>query len=222
MSLVETETIFGPIVTGADVEDWVFAVLQRWSCTYLAEVSRQHGIEAGKLPDVRAWVPAATFDKWPEDQIPGVLVVSTGTAERPLRSGDGSYRARWVIRLGVICSAATQAQAHKLAMLYLAAHETILLQRPSLEGHANGVDWLGNEHTQLDYDDTRTLYTGEALFTVEVDGCRFGDAGPLTPDDPREPCTDPWPVWTTAEIVDVQIDNYRVDAPLPTPTRKEE
>lgn len=207
MTVTETETIFGPIVTGADVEDWIFQVLQRWSCTYLAEVERQHGIEPGSLPDVRAWVPAPSFDFWPEDQVPGVLVVSTGTSERPLKSGDGSYRARWQIRLGVIVSAATQAQSHKLAKLYLAAHATILLQRPSLEGRANGVDWLGEEYTQIAFDDIRSIATGEALFTVQVDDVRHADAGPVTPADPRDPCTDPWPPWATATLVDVDVES---------------
>jgi hypothetical protein len=214
-------TIFGPIVAAADVEDWVFAVLARWSCTYLSEISRQHGITAGALPDVRAWVPAPTFDKWPEDQLPAVFVVSTGTSERPAREGDGRYRARFAIRVGVVCTARRQAEARKLAMLYLAAHRTLLIQRPSLEGHAAGVVWQGDAYTQLNYDDTRTLYSGESSFTVEVDGVCYGDAGPTTPDDPRDPCTDPWPPWSTVKLVDIDVEAIPL-LTSPTPVTREE
>lgn len=211
----DDESIFGRIVTGGDVEDWCFAVLRKWSCTYLAEVARQHGIEAGKLPVPKGWVPAPSFDKWPEDQLPGIVVVSTGTTELPLRTGEGAYRARWAIRLGVICSGATQAQSRRLAQMYVAAHAAILIQRPSLEGHAAGVVWAGEDYTQLDYNDVRSLYAGEALFTVEVENVRQSAAGPITPADPREPCIDPWPPWSSAVIVDVDVEKVDLDEPFP-------
>jgi hypothetical protein len=201
------DTIFGPIVTGGDVEDWCFEVLQKWSCTYLAEIERQHGLTAGTLPLPRGWVPAPTFDKWPEDQLPGIVVVSTGMSEAPLKTGEGSYRARWAVRLGVICAAATQALSRRLAQLYLGAHASILIQRPSLEGRAAGLVWLGEDYTELDYDDTRSLSAGSALFTVEVDGVRFADAGPVTPSDPQAVCEEPWPPWTTATLVQVQVED---------------
>jgi hypothetical protein len=202
-----SDTIFGPIVSGGDVEDWTFAVLKRWSCTYLAEIERQHGLTPGCLPEPKGWVPAQSFDKWPEDQLPGLIVVSTGTTEAPVKTGEGSYRARWAIRLGVICSGATQAQSRRLAQLYLAAHSLILIQRPSLEGHANGVVWLGEDYTQIAYDDTRSLSSGEALFSIEVDGVRVADAGPITPSDPQATCEEPWEPWSTIHLVEVQVED---------------
>jgi hypothetical protein len=211
------ESIFGPIVSGGDVEDWCFAVLQRWSCTYLAEVERQHGIPAGSLPLPRGWVPAPTFEKWPEDQIPAVVLTCTGTTEPPLKNGDGSYRARWAVRLAVLCSASTQALSRRLAQLYLAAHATILTQRPSLEGHAAGVRWLGEDYTLIDHADSRSLWAGEGQFTVEVDGVRCANAGPVTPSDPQAVCTDPWTPWKTVESVHIDLNDEMIIRPLATP-----
>ena len=215
MTLVETQTIFGRVVTGHDVEQRVIALLRRWSGTYIAEVERQHGVEAGTLSRVRGWSLGPSFDKWPEDQVPGLLVVSPGLVPPPLKSGDGQYRARWRIDVGVLCSARTQKQSHEQAMLMVAAHRAIVTQRPSLEGFALGSQWIDESYDALDFDDTRSLYAGTASFVIEVDDVTTTLAGPTTPDDPLDPDTDPWPLYPTVETVDVEIDHHLID-----PTRE--
>jgi hypothetical protein len=209
-------TIFGPVVTGGDVEQWCLDLLRKWSGTYLSELERQHGYVAGTLQRVRAWLTAPSFDKWPEDQLPAVVLVSVGLMEPPLREGDGRYRGRWGMSLGVVCSARTQELSHEQSMLYLAAHRAILLQRPSLEGHAAGISWLDEDYTSLPYDDVRSLGAGTAAFSIEVRGITLGDAGPVTPDDPLAPDTAPWPDWPTADTVDVTVGNVPPPQPLPT------
>jgi hypothetical protein len=214
VSVVEP-SIFGAIVTGADVEGWCLETLKQWSPTYLAELERQHGRTAGELQPVRAWVTVPSFDKWPEDQLPAVLLLSVGIAAPPLKRGDGRYRARWQMGLACICSARTQELSHELAMLYLAAHRAILLQRPSLGGHAAGINWLDENYDDLPLDDLRSLSAGQAIFTVEVEGVVSGDAGPLSPDQPLTPATDPWPDWPTAATVEVTVEGVEAPAPLP-------
>ena len=209
-----TETIFGPIVTGGDVEDWVFALLARWFGTYLAELERQHGLAAGDLARPRSWVTTNSLDNWPEDQLPSVLVISTGLAGQPAPAGDGLVRARWLVGLACICSARTQAETHRQAMLYVAAARTLLLQRQSLEGHAAGVDWLEERYDELAYDDRRSLAAGQAIFAIDVDGVVSVDGGPITPDDPLDPETTPWPLWPTVETHDVDVSNVTVDQSL--------
>src|SRR5215831_14296205 len=113
VTLVEAETLFGRIVTGWDVEQWVLDVLKRWSRTYLSEVERQHGYVACTHPAVRGWAYGPTFDKWPEDQLPGVLVVCPGIAPPPRRDGEGIFSARWNVQIGVCCTASTQAKSHE-------------------------------------------------------------------------------------------------------------
>lgn len=199
------ESIFGRIISGEDVEQWCLDLLKKWSGTYLAEVERQHGIEPGLIPRVRAWVTSPSFDKWPEDQIPAVVLQSVGTGEAPLRDGDGRHRARWVMQCDSIVSARTQAESHTLSMLYAAAHRAVLLQRPSLEGHAAGLRWLGDDYTQLPYDDIRSLAAAQFTFEVEVDDVVTSVAGPTTPGDPQDPETDPWAPWPEADTVVVAV-----------------
>ena len=204
--VVATETIFGRIVTGHDVEQWALAVLHKWSSTYLAEVERQHGYEAGHLQRFRGWAIGPTFDKWPEDQVPGVLVVSAGTAGRPVKDADKSYRTRWQLQVGCLASARTQKLSHEHAHMYTTACRVALLQKQSLEGWAAGTDWLGDRYDPLAYDDTRSLYAGYADLTVEVRDVATVTAGPTEPDDPLEPDTLPWPLPPLVETVETEIE----------------
>jgi len=205
VSLVETQTIFERIVTGHDVEQWVIETLHRWSSTYLAEIERQHGYEAGAISRVKGWAIGASFDKWPEDQLPAVLVISPGIVPPPMKEGSGSYRARWRVDVGVICSANTQEKSHEQAMLFVAAHKAIVVQRPSLEGRAAGAVWLDESYDALDYDDTRSLYGATVSFAIDVENVLTTLAGPIDVDDPRDPDTDEWPLWTTVRTHDEDV-----------------
>ncbi len=190
-------------------------VLREWSDTYIAEVERQHSIEAGSLARVRGWVLSPTFDKWPEDQVPGVLIVSTGVAATPQRHGEGMYRATWSIELGCIASARTQQLAHEQAMLMLAAHKAILVQRPSLEGFAAGTRWMSERYDPLSYDDTRSLYAATATFAVDVENVLFSLAGPVTPDVPPADATLPFAPWPEVDTILVDVESHPPPDQLP-------
>jgi hypothetical protein len=209
-------TIFGRIVDADDVEQWCLQELRIWAGTYLAEKERQKGLEAGYLQRPRSWQIAPSFDNWPEDQVPGIIVQSVGLAEAPLKDGRGSYRARWEIGLGCVVSARTQEETHRMAGLYVAAFRALLIQRPSLGGRAAGVVWQDEDYTQLLYDDLRTLGAGMALFTVEVEDVTSWGMGPNTPDVPNDPDTDPWPAYPIVLTHEEQVEHYPPPEELPT------
>jgi hypothetical protein len=192
----------GPIVTGRDVELAALRMLKRWSSTYLAEAERQTGRTVGSLPRVRAWTTAPDFEKWPEDQLPCVLLISPGLAEPPNVRGTGNYRARFSLGIAVIVSAARMDDTAALAKLYCATLRACLLQHQSLEGFAAGVTWLDENYDDLPSIDDRSLGAGQAIFAVEVDGISTRWNGPTSPDsEPPEPPTDPIPADPTAERV---------------------
>jgi len=209
------ESLFGRIVDGSDVEQWCLDTLKAWSSTYLAERERQKGLQAGTLQRVRAWVVTPTFDKWPEDQLPACLLISTGLAEPPMKSGDGVYRARFQMGLGCIVSARTELETHRLAQLYISAHRALLIQRPSLGGNAIGIVWQEENYDSLTYDDQRSLGAGQAIFTVEVDDVVSTGRGPNRPDIPLSPDTDPWPSDPVVQTHDEAVENYPPPATLP-------
>lgn len=206
-STLTSSTIFGQIVSGDDVETWVVETLQKWLSTYLSEVERQHDLEAGVLQRPRSIVRTGGLDKFPEDQLPALLVISVGTSEDPLKEGTGAYRARWDVGAGCVVSARTMQETRVLAMHYGAALRALLVQRPSLDGHAAGTVWKSETYDDLDFDDGRSLAIAAVAFTVEVHDVVLANAGPTAPDAPLTPDTDPWPLDPIANEVDVVVES---------------
>jgi len=202
MSSALQPSIFGRIVAGGDVETWCIDLCRKWIGTYLAEVERQHGITAGTYARPKSYVRTISFDKWPEDHLPGLMLISTGIARPPRKEGDGTVTADWLMGLGVLCSAKTQQASHDMAQLLTAAVRTLFLQKPSLDGHADGVAWLDERHNDLAYDDQRSLSSGQAIFQVTVHGVAVANAGPSYPLAPLDPDTTPWPDWPTVQTVE--------------------
>lgn len=193
----------GPVVTGRDVELAALAMLKRWSSTYLAEAERQTGRTPGSLPRIRAWTTAPDFEKWPEDQLPAVLLLSPGLVEVPRADGRGFYRAQFALGVAVIVSTAKMEETAALAKLYCAVHRLCVLQHPSLEGFAAGTTWLDEKYDDLPSIDDRSLGAGQAIFAVEVDGMSARWNGPATPNEPPSPDTEPIPQDPTVETVEV-------------------
>jgi hypothetical protein len=86
---------FGPLVAASDMEDAVLAQLQAWLPDYLAEVERTHGLQVGSLPQPRSWVLSSEVERFPEEQLPAVMLASPGLTDPPLADGTGVYTARW-------------------------------------------------------------------------------------------------------------------------------
>lgn len=183
----------GEIITGRDVEMATLVFLRRWSGTYLAECERQKGYAPGALPRIRTYTTASDFEKWPEDQLPCVVLVSPGLAEEPLADGAGVYRCKFSVGVAVVVSAATMDETAALAKLYVAALRTAILQHQSLEGFATGIEWLDENYDDLPSIDTRSLGAGQLIFAVEVAGMARRWNGPKTPNEPPPVDTDPLP-----------------------------
>lgn len=197
-------SVFGPIKTGYEVEQAVIAHLKRWMATYLAELERISELEAESLPMVRSWTTQASTEKWPEDQLPAVLVVSTGLTDQPRSEGDGTTHATWRIGLAAICSARTEAKTHAFAKLYFAALRTIMLQHPSLGGYAEKTVWGSEQYDALPIDEEkRTLAAGYGVFDVTVAEVANKLAGVLEP--PDDPYAEPGD-WPTVETTEVDIE----------------
>jgi hypothetical protein len=193
-------SVFGPVVTGAHVEQAAILTLKTWLQTYVAELERQTGRDPESVPMPRAWGTVNEFEKWPEDQMPVALIISPGLEPNtPVAEGRGTYRAKWVLGVAIVCSARDEAQTNSLAKFYAAAVRATILQNPSLGGFARGVQWVGESYTDLPKVDERTLGTGQVIFSVEVGEVVDEKAGMRTP--PDDPYTQPeWPTVETPEV----------------------
>lgn len=196
-------SVFGPIITGNDVEQATIETLKLWLPTYLQEMERRNSLDPGSLPTIGFWDTINAFPGTDEVQPPAGFVVSPGLADKPEQHGDGRIDAWWRIGVAVVISAGERRATNELAKLYGAALFTLLAQRSSLGGFASSVELVS-----LAYDDVPTDYLPVgATAQIECDVLVAAIANAW--EGPSEPATGPGdvppdPVTVTAAELDIQ------------------
>lgn len=193
-------TVFGTIISADQVEAAFTETLKTWMPTYLHEVERQAGLDPDSLPGIRSWNNHNEFIKWPEDQLPAVIVVSPGTGSQPVRR-DGGYATTFTLGLAIVVSARDLPSTRTLMKRYIAAARTAILQHPSLGGFARGTVWTAESYDDIPSGDSRTLAAGQAVFEVEVANVTDPGGGPISPEPPDPPSD-----WPTALSVSVTVE----------------
>lgn len=188
-------TVFGPIVTGGAVERAVAATLAKWMHDYLGEVERIEGYEPDAIERPRGIVTSSEFAKWPEDQLPVVLVLSAGLGSPPTRRGDGHFDASWLVGLAPVVSDVNADQTRRLALSYAAAVRAAIMHHRSLDGFASALAWRDENYGDLPFDDTRSLGSGRVVFEITVENVVRDFGGPPAPTPTPDPTVDPgnWP-----------------------------
>lgn len=187
--------IFGSFLTDWQVEQAVISHLRAWMPDYLpharriGEAIREEPFS--DFPQPRSYsVTPREPDRWPEEQLPAFLIVSTGMIDPPRRdsAGNGEFRGKFSIGVGAICSAGEEEMSKLLAGLYFTAAAQILLDKPSLGGFAEGTTFQEPpQNDWLESDRDRTLAARFAVFAVEVKGILEITGGPAEHlDDPTE------------------------------------
>ena len=190
-------SLYGRLIAGADVAQAVRARIEADLDLYLDEVERQHGLTPGTLERPRAFVDDERF---PEDQLPAIVVKSTGVADLPEPDGQGRYRTRFGIELEAHVAAGTGAM--EVAQLYALALRALALQRPS--PLFMGTDWTGESYRRGELVGGRTYCVGVVELEVHVPDVTDRHAGPSDelgwPEiPPRAPDSPEWPVAQTAD-----------------------
>lgn len=192
-------SVFGPIVSAFDVEHALVSCVRTWIRDYLAEMERQRHMVVGELPEFRSIVTAGDSEKFPEDQLPSLMIASPGIETRQGAievHGDGAYVARWRVE----CSCEVSARGNRLALalcrLYAAAVRALLVQQALDQRWYESasalvlrrIDWTGEISTVRDSTSDRTRAASKTLLLVEVAEVTNRQMGPL---DPLYPPTDP-------------------------------
>lgn len=203
-------TIFDTILDSDVIEMAVVDQLKVWSRTYIEEVVQQKGLDAGSMPDIRTWTTANEFVNFPEERLPIVLVIGTGTADTPTKEGDGRIRAHWGIGIAVIAGGKDKPTSRRNAKLYSAAIRAALLQTPRAETMpwCQGIDWEGESPPSQPDDKERALHAVRSAFRLDVRGIVNPKAGPdqPLPNDPGVPYGD-WPLAETVEATITKEDD---------------
>lgn len=205
---------FGNAISGGIVERAVADSLKIWMNTYLGEAERLEGYEPDTLERPLGIVTRSEFEKWPEEQVPVILVVSGGLAEAPIRRTDGSYDAKWGVSIASICSAGDpdgfgQDATRRMSLAYALATRLAIGQHKMLksdtypDGFANGSWWTDESYHDLPSITERAMGAARVTFAIGVDSVMTEYAGPRTP--LTDPGIDPgnWPGATQPPLVGV-------------------
>jgi hypothetical protein len=198
----------GPIFIATDLERAVIDTLIKWLPFYVPLIEDRMGREAGDIPLPITYTTRRVFTKFPEDQLPTIIVVSPGLDGEPKKGGDGTYRAKWVMHVGCVVSTSDLMETNVVSKIMGAAIRAAMTQHASLGGVACGMDWYDESYDPLPDDDTtRSLGAAALSFRIEVDNVVNWQKGPDTlyiPDPDAE--TPPGSDWPEAETVTVEIE----------------
>lgn len=211
-----TGSAFGPLVSGADIEDHLQQIITRWYPSYLYEVERHVGIQPGTLPLLRGMARSSEIEKFPEDQLPVMIIGSPGLTDPPEVDGGGYYTAPWQVNLGVQIAAGPNRRALELARWYALATRACVIQQQQDPGVDSGmqvvrVDWRDERYRELDSIDDRTICVGVVEINVTVANVLQRGLGPLDPIIPPQPPGPVSPAWPTAQAVIETIDKVPPD-----------
>lgn len=185
----------GPLVDSGQIEADVLRTLQTWLPTYLLEAVAQ--AEHDPIAAPASWAIISQYDRWPEQGLPAVIVVSPGIIEDSTRrDGEGFYRATWAVEVSVTVAAAKSTVARRMAQIYGAAVRGALLQRRSLGHQTQVTDWINEEIGGVNADKRRTVCVVANAFHVERADV-VTTQGP-TGDEPPAPGS--WPIVNEATV----------------------
>jgi hypothetical protein len=207
---------FGPLVSAADLEDHVQAVLERWLPSYIYEVERHTGTQPGTLPLPRQIVRSSEIEKFPEDQLPCLMLGSPGLIDPPEPDGAGYYTATWQILLGIEIVAGPNRRALELARHYTLALRACAVQQQQDPGVDTGVqivrvDWRDERYDQLDSIDDRTVCVGRVELAVTAANVTQRGLGPLDPIIAPQPPLPESPAWPPAQTVTSTVDHVPLE-----------
>jgi len=206
-------------INGADiVQSKVIAHLKLWLPTYLCEVDEQRGLPRGKTAWPRSWQVVPSLDNSLEQQLPAMLIICPGTASKPIKEGDGKYRATYTVGVAVLVKGNTQLATNEMAKRYGAAIATAMLQEKGrIDENVHACAWEGDTYDDIQVESNRTLSSAMVHFGIEFSNIlseRDGPAMPIIEPDPYElpkpePKTEkynPWGIIPDEQHIHVTIE----------------
>lgn len=193
--------VWGEFKSGYELEVAARDTLKLWFPAYLREIEARKQLGTSVLPLPQSYLIAEEIDREYGAEMPCIVVVSPGlSGQRPRKEGDGSYSAFFNLGIAVFVAANSSENTKRLVRLYTMAARLIMLNKQSLGGFTNGINWIDESYDdRFPFTDSETTSAGQVLFEVEVPDMVSRGAGPATPDVP------PLTQWGIAEEVDIDV-----------------
>lgn len=205
---------FGPIFMSTEFDGMVEGFLQKWLDTYLSEVELRNGLDRRTVDRPKSYNATVSVEHWPEDRMPGILVVSAGFPDELQSLGDGLRGGWWHWVVVALLTGRDYDSTRKKVGIYQAALRTLLEKNGGMDGAVSETIITSEP---MDYapfegrDRTRGVaaFECQSFITAVVDST----PGPVDPDPPAPPDdpSEPHPDWPIVQTVDVQVDRQQLD-----------
>src|SRR4051812_3567694 len=95
MSLVtlpsDASSAFGPALVSTHFDETVEEMIRTWIDTYISEFEVREGLNRRTIDRPKSYNMAIDAEHWPEEALPGILIVSAAMPDAPERMGGGLY-----------------------------------------------------------------------------------------------------------------------------------
>lgn len=189
-----TDTIYGQVITGYDLEQAVLTHLQTWLPTCLAEIERQAGLAPQTIPvppdPDNSFTAGLDFETWQAAYTPQLIVVVSPVGDPERLTGDGTYQQVFEIQVATVIQADDENTSRQQGQWYGAAVMMALLQHGSLGKFSTGnpvaLKTVLAAYPALSFketDDALGRRVVQSLVVVHsiIDGVVTESAGPATP-----------------------------------------
>lgn len=200
-------TQFGPIFLSHDFDSMVEAFIQKWLDTYLSEIELRMGYDRRSIDRPKSYNATIDVSHWPEEQLPGILVVSAGVTDPPDRF-SGTYAGWWDWVVVALLSGRDYESTRLKTGIYQAAMRAMFAQKPDLDGAVADTLYLGEPMDYAPFEGRdRTRGVAAFQFRSYIEGLVDSGSGPTTPDAPPPPVdpSQPHDDWPTVQTVDVEL-----------------
>lgn len=201
---------FGVILPASRIEIAAKALIAEWYDDYILEVARVLGLATDYFPliDKGEILSLAEFEQEGRSyRSPTFIVTSPGVEGTPVQEGDGTYRARFLLGVGMLSIVPfSPDRAGDSAKAMAAAVRSMFLQHKSLGlDFVLGMTWLGESYDDRQTPDDQTMSEAYLRFSIDVIGVADALTIPSRTDTPlADPTVDPGP-YETATTVNTTI-----------------
>ncbi|HVQ60381.1 MAG TPA: hypothetical protein VMS60_15885 [Solirubrobacterales bacterium] len=196
-------SIIGRLTSGLDVERATLVALRDRLPKYLKEAAKQASVkpeEIAEIEEVKSWAVISEYDRWPETNLPAIIIAAPGLRGEPVKGGDGSYRVKWTLGVSIVVSAATAPKARKYAQIYAAAVRGAILQARSMGKDLRVSDWIDEVYETTKREGRKTTVAATVVFVVDQSDVVNWRGGPATDEELPEVIPEDFPEVTEIDV----------------------
>ena len=191
-------SVFGELRHPGELEEAVLEGLRKWMPTYVKRVGETSKAEVVKP---KSYTVVSEYSRWPETQLPAIVVESGGLLEPPEEDGEGFLSGHFGVEVAVVVQGPNGLKTREAAMKYTLAIIGSLLQHRKLDEGIWVRELLDMGFSGDDVEKHRTKIVALVAFSVTLRNFINVGEGPMVPipDETDEE-------WPLADPVEIEVE----------------